>query len=149
MALHDPVEDALNARKARARRVEAGDAFGSEVTQRDLDTTRKFLGGGIGTSSQAGSRLIPSPQPPGRGPARALPSQVADIARRRAFGQQGSLQRNDPRAITPIIREDERLRGQVSGLRDRFFNLPGPVDFSRTPEGKSMLQRILQLRGLR
>lgn len=40
MALHDPVEDALNARKARARQVEAGDAFRPDT----LDTTRGFLG---------------------------------------------------------------------------------------------------------
>ncbi|KKL09839.1 hypothetical protein LCGC14_2561860, partial [marine sediment metagenome] len=147
MAQHDPVEDALNARKARARLVEAGGALSPD----NLDITRQFLGGqpvqfdpsrrgGGGQRGRFGPdriRGIPeNPFPfPGRGAPESLsvegmrsrlPSQASDVASERSFGQQGLLQRNDPRAITPIIQEDERLRGQVSGLRDRFFNLPGP-----------------------
>ena len=118
MALHDPVEDALNARKKKARLVEAGAAIGSP-NEESLNITRRFLAGN-----------------------RQLPSQASDVARGRAFGQQG---RRKALGRNPI--EPRPLRSD--SLPDRFFNLPSPVDFARTPQGKSLLQRILQLRGLR
>ena len=129
MALHDPVEDALNERKKRARLVEAGGALSPD----NLDITRQFLGG------------------------RQLPGQASDTARSRAFGQQGLARRNRTGAVAPIVQEDERiipssqppLRDRVGSLSDRFFNLPSPVDFARTPQGSALMKRILQLRGLR
>ena len=68
MALPDPVEDALNDRKKRARLVEAGAAVGTPDREA-LDITNSFLSGG--------SRL---------------PSQAAPVAKKRAFGQQGQQQ---------------------------------------------------------
>ena len=118
MALHDPVEDALNERKKKARLVEAGGALSPD----SLDITRQFLGGG------------------------QLPSQASDTARSRAFGQQGLARRNRTGAVAPIVQPDERTGGSLS---DRFFNLPSPVDFARTPQGSALMRRVLQLRGLR
>ena len=140
MALHDPVEDALNARKARARRVEAGDAFSPD----DLDITKKFLGGEVGAPGQV----------PG---SRQLPSQASGVARGRAFGQQGALRRDarpgagvPVQPISTVPAAQPPLREPVGGsLSDRFFNLPSPVGFAQTSQGQALLRRILQLRGLR
>ncbi len=109
MALHDPVEDALNARKKKARLVEAGAAIGTPDKEA-LDITSSFLGSNVGTL-QGGRRNI---RPPGA---------AAGIAGRRAFGQRGA---------------------QQGSLRDRFFDLPGPVGFASTPQGQAVLQRILR-----
>lgn len=90
---------------------------GQHPTEETLNITRKFLGGELGTPGQA----------PGQGGGQqTLPAQAAPIAGQRAFGQQGAQRRQ----ATP-------------GLSDRFLNQPGPVDFSRTPRGRSILQRIL------
>ncbi|KKL07238.1 hypothetical protein LCGC14_2588020 [marine sediment metagenome] len=135
MALHDPVEDALNARKAAARRVEAGDAFSQDT----LDTTNQFLGSSfgpperqaVGGGSPAGS-VVPPAQPPLRQPVggttRTLPSQASPTARSRFGGQQA-----------------DRARRPVAGgtLADRFFALPEPATFARTSQGQQLLQRIL------
>jgi len=72
MALHDPIEDALNERKKKARLIEAGAAIGSP-NEESLDITRRFLAGN-----------------------RQLPNQAASIARSRAFGQRGVQQRRAP-----------------------------------------------------
>ena len=132
MAQHDPVEDALNARKARARRVEAGAAV-DPPNEDALDITRKFLTGG-----------------------QRLPSQAAPIARRRAFGQQGVRQRGDgliepvPLSSIPLVAPTGAADTRPTGsLSDRFFNLPGPVGFAQTPQGRAILQRILSLGGRR
>lgn len=97
-------------------------------TEETLNITRKFLGGELGTPGQA----------PG------LPDQAAPIAGQRAFGQQGARQRRGgANLIQPVP-----LPGGAS-LSDNFFNLPGPVGFAQTPQGKAILQRILSLRGVR
>lgn len=140
MALHDPVEDALNARKAAARRVEAGAAISDDA----LNVTNQFLGGGGTIGSRlattfgpperqqvgGGGSIIPPAQPPVRqfvGPSgRGLPSQASANARRRFGGQQGAL------------------RPAAGGtLADRFFNLPEPASFAQTLQGRQLLQRIL------
>ncbi|KKN06631.1 hypothetical protein LCGC14_1075300 [marine sediment metagenome] len=115
-------------------------------TEEILNITRKFLGGEVGTPGQA----------PGQAPSRGtLPSQASNVARGRAFGQQGLLRRDDRRAVAPIVQPSplvsspETTQRPVGSLRDRFFNLPSPVDFARTPQGRALLQRVLQLRGLR
>ena len=154
MAEHDPVEDALNARKRQARLVEAGGAF----SQNTLDTTRQFLSDGIPQRPPVRQFVGPS----GRG----LPSTASDIARSRFGGQQGRENRQqqlippvrDVPTSSPPIRETRGLergiaQNQLESARDtlsnRFFDLPGPVGFSRTAQGKKLLQRILSLRGLR
>ncbi len=76
MALHDPVEDALNERKRKARLVEAGAAVGTPGEDA-LNITREFLGG------------EPAGQAPQGQQRQQLPSQAASIAQQRAFGQQG------------------------------------------------------------
>lgn len=100
-------------------------------TEETLNITRKFLGGEVGTPGQV----------PG---GRQLPSQASDVARGRAFGQQGLRRRNDPNAISPLAQPDERITPTRGGsLSDRFFNLPSPVGFARTPQGQAILQRLL------
>ena len=136
MALHDPVEDALNDRKRRARQVEAGGAFSQDT----LNTTREFIGGDqepIGpperqfVGGSPGGSTIPPAQPPVRqfvGPSgRGLPGQASPTARGRFGGQAG------------------RARRPVAGgtLADRFFSLPEPATFARTSQGQQLLQRIL------
>ena len=83
-------------------------------TEETLNITRKFLGGELGT--------------PGETP--GLPAQAAPVAGQRAFGQQGARKR--PATSSPT----EPLSG-------RFFDLPGPVGFAKTPQGQAILQRIL------
>ncbi len=118
MALHDPVEDALNDRKKRARLVEAGAAIGTP-DRNALDITRKFLGGG-----QQGNQQ--------------LPGQASPVASRTAFGQQGSSRPGGGGLVT-----QQPPRDVGGSLSDRFLNLPGPVGFAGTPQGQAMLQRIL------
>ncbi len=96
-------------------------------TEETLNITRKFLGGELGT--------------PGQSP--GLPAQAAPAAGQRAPGQQGAQRRRgNPNPLTP---------GATGGsLSNRFFDLPGPVGFSQTPQGQAILQRLLQgRRGLR
>ena len=173
MALHDPVEDALNARKAAARRVEAGPALSDDT----LNVTNQFLSGGAGgriastfgpperqfvggTGGRTipptqpplvqpvadGGRAIPPAQPPLRqfvGPSgRGLPSQASAQARSRFGGQQGAVRRR-PGGAQNIPAFEGR------SLADRFLNLPEPVSFSRTPQGRRLMDRILGLRGVR
>lgn len=141
MALHDPVEDALNDRKRRARQVEAGGAFSPNT----LDVTNQFLGTG-GTEpapSPIGSTgIVPSVQPPIRqfvGPSgRGLPGQASATARSRFGGQQTGRRVRRPGVPTPI-----RQPATGGTLADRFFNLPEPANFSRTPQGQQLLQRVL------
>lgn len=150
MALHDPVEDALNERKKRARLVETEGAFSPNT----LDLTRKFLGG----------RTPGAPSSSGRG----LPSQASPTARSRFGGQQGVRSRfqRPTQAVQPTRAAQPTARpfpGSLSGprqfpgdlsdrsfsptrsgsLSDRFFNLPGPVNFAQSPQGRAILQRIL------
>ncbi|KKK53208.1 hypothetical protein LCGC14_1393510 [marine sediment metagenome] len=127
MAQHDPVEDALNERKRRARFVEAGGAFSSPVNPEALDITRQFLGG----KQQVRRRL---------------PPQASPVAGQRAFGQQGARQRpGGGGLVTPGPTQPD----PAQPLSDRFFDLQGPVGFSKTPQGRAILQRILGLRGKR
>ncbi|KKN01664.1 hypothetical protein LCGC14_1125500 [marine sediment metagenome] len=128
MADHDPIEDALNARKRQARLVEAGAAIGTP-DRNALDITRKFLGGGQGNQQ--------------------LPGQASSVAGNRAFGQQGQRKRPGGDIISPLSTgpfvaptgiAPERTGGS---LQDAFFNLPGPVGFASTPQGRAILQRIL------
>jgi hypothetical protein len=120
MALHDPVEDALNERKWKARLVEAGAAVGSP-SEEALGITKRFLTGG-----------------------QRLPSQAAPVAGRRAFGQQGARRRPNGGLVT---QQPPRDLGQ--SLSSRLFDLPGPVGFAQTPQGQSILQRILERFGRR
>ena len=152
MALHDPVEDALNARKKRARLVEAGAAVGTPGED-DLNITRQFLGGepprgdipGEVRPPSIGGRIQPFLGPSGRG----LPGRAAPIARRRFGGQQGARRRPGSDLIEPLPRYvppgnfDPNQPVPTGDLSEQFFNLPGPVGFARTPQGQAMLQRIL------
>lgn len=126
-------------------------------TEEILNITRKFLGGEVGAPGQPpGGRDIPSgPGHPSLFGGSRLPPQASPVARSRAFGRQGARQRRRPGGdliepfpigpSTPPV-----VPGTRSGsLSDDFFDLPGPVSFSRTPQGRAILQRILSLRGLR
>ena len=133
MALHDPVEDALTERKRKARLVEAGAALGTPG-QDAQDIARQFIGGGDG---------------------RQLPPQASSVARNRAFGQQGQRKRPGAGRISPIptgpfVAPTGAAPDRTGGsLSESFFDLPGPVGFSKTPQGRAILQRILGLRGMR
>lgn len=78
---------------------------------------------------------------PGEVPGGNLPGQAAPIAqsrgaRKRPGGNVGGLE----------------TAGSISpdpALSSRFFDLPGPVGFAQTPQGRAILQRILALRGTR
>ena len=151
MALHDPVEDALNDRKKRARLVEAGAAVGTPGEDA-LSITRRFMEGNVPPIE--GRRTPPVRQQVG---GRQLPSQAAAVARRRAFGSQGARRRRGsdliepveiPRYVPPGNFDPDQL-GPRGDLSEQFFDLPGPVGFSRTPQGRSILKRILGMRGLR
>lgn len=97
-------------------------------TEETLNITRKFLGGELGTPGQA----------PG------LPNQAAPIAGQRAFGQQGARKKAGGAGLaTP------GPAGSGQSLSNRLFDLPGPVGFAQTPQGRAILQRILSLRGTR
>ena len=104
-------------------------------TEETLNLTRKFLGGELGTPGQppgGGQDVLPRQQT-------RLPSQAAPIAGQRAFGQQGARRR----ATGP-----EGVGGRVpaapgASLSNRLFDLPGPVSFARTPQGRAILQQIL------
>jgi hypothetical protein len=115
MALHDPVEDALNERKRKARLVEAGAAVGSP-SEEALGITKRFLTGG-----------------------QRLPSQAAPVAGRSAFGQQGARRRPGGSLITP----GPAVPDPAQPLSSRLFDLPGPVGFAQTPRGSAILQSIL------
>ena len=119
MALHDPVEDALNARKKKARLVEAGAAIGSP-NEESLNITRSFLEGGPGLRSAP------------------LPVTASSVARSRAFGQQGVRQRSGGGGIIAPTGGD-----RVGSLSDSLIDLPTPVGFAQTPQGRAILQRIL------
>jgi len=90
-------------------------------TEEAMTITRKFLGG----EPQGGQQL---------------PSQASPSAQSRAFGQQGARKR--PRGgglVTPgPIQPDP-----AQPLSSRLLDMPGPVGFSQTPQGRSILQRIL------
>lgn len=107
-------------------------------TEENINITRKFLGGELGTSGQApGERQFVGGGPGGTA-GRTLPGQAAPIAGQRAFGQQGAQRRRQPvQSVQPI------QPGTPAPLSNRFFNLPGPVDFAQTPQGRAILQRIL------
>ena len=108
-------------------------------TEEILNITRKFLGGEVGTPGQ----------PPG---GQQLPGQAAPIAGQRAFGQQGARRRRQPIQGVPESPGDFGPGNVVApaSLSDRFFDLPGPVGFAQTPQGRAILQRILGgSRGLR
>ena len=130
MADHDPIEDALNARKRQARLVEAGAAIGTP--DRDAQNiARQFLVG------------------EGR-----LPPQASSVAGSRAFGQQGRRKRPGGDIISPhsgpfVAPVGEAPSRTGGSLEDAFFDLPGPAGFAKTPQGRAILQRILGLRGLR
>ncbi|KKN16989.1 hypothetical protein LCGC14_0970430 [marine sediment metagenome] len=105
-------------------------------TEESINITRKFLGGEPGVPGQA-------PQQ------RQLPSQASSVAGNRAFGQQGQRKRPGGDIISPLSTgpfvaptgiAPERTGGS---LQDAFFNLPGPVGFASTPQGRAILQRIL------
>ncbi|KKL58975.1 hypothetical protein LCGC14_2219990 [marine sediment metagenome] len=146
MAQHDPVEDALNERKRQARLVEAGGAFSSPVNPEALDITRQFLGGELPPRRLDGGNI------------RRLPPQASPVARSRAFGQQGTRRRRDggdlisPLLIgpyAPYIPPTDVAPDRTGSLAENFLNLPGPVGFAQTPQGRAILQRILSLRGTR
>ena len=135
MADHDPIEDALNERKRKARLVEAGAALGtSGQDAQSQHIARQFIGGGDG---------------------RQLPPQASSVARNRAFGQQGQRKRPGAGHISPIptgpfVAPTGAASDRTGGsLSESFFDLPGPVGFSKTPQGRAILQRILGLRGMR
>ncbi len=107
-------------------------------TEETINLTRKFLGGELGTPGQAPGRdqassILPQQQT-------RLPSQAAPVAGQRAFGQQGARRRpTGGGLVTPgPIRPDPAMP-----LSSRFFDLPGPVSFARTPQGRAILQQIL------
>ncbi len=90
---------------------------GQHPTEEAMTITRKFLGGEPG-----------------------LPDQSSGVAQDRAFGQQGQRKRRqgDSGIITPSTPPPTG-----GALSERFLNIPGPVGFSQTPQGRSILQRIL------
>lgn len=108
-------------------------------TEETLNITRKFLGGEPASQGQQGGgrREIPQPDPIGVAPARSrIPSLVGPPnvapAGRGVIGPVGPPQVGSVgggRSIPP--------------LSNRFFDLPGPVGFSKTPQGQAILQRIL------
>jgi len=105
-------------------------------TEETLNITRKFLGGELGTPGQPPDGRGQSPSILPRQQTR-LPSQAAPIAGQRAFGQQGQRRRQAGASVVP-----PSAAGRLP-LSDRFFDLPGPVDFARTSQGQAILQRIL------
>ena len=85
-------------------------------TEEAMTITRKFLGGEPG-----------------------LPDQASGVAQGRAFGQQGQKRRKGAGGII-----EPSLPPPTGGtLSNALFDLPGPVAFSQTPQGRSILQRIL------
>jgi len=120
-------------------------------TEEILNITRKFLGGEVGAPGQPpGGRDTSGPGHPSLFGGSRLPPQASPVARSRAFGRQGARQRPDGDLEPFPIGPPPVVPGTRSGsLSDDFFDLPGPVSFSRTPQGRAILQRILSLRGLR
>ena len=113
-------------------------------TEEILNITRKFLGGELGTPG-----VVPESQQTG---GRQLPRQATPIAGQRAFGQQGARRRRGGDLAEPLVGRVPSIPvspPEGASLSDSFFNLSGPVGFSRTPQGRALLQRILSLRGLR
>ena len=103
-------------------------------TEESMNITRKFLGG---------ERGVPG-QPPGGGQAQQLPSQAAPVAGQQAFGQQGARQSGrgpQRKRVVPGPQPPQRFPG--GSLSDNYFDLPGPVGFAQTPQGKAILQRLL------
>jgi len=86
-------------------------------TEEAMTITRKFLGGEPG-----------------------LPDQSSGVAQGRAFGQQGQRKRRqgDGGIISPSTPPPTG-----GSLSNSLFDLPGPVGFSQTPQGRAILQRIL------
>lgn len=127
-------------------------------TEEILNITRKFLGGEVkggegGDSASIGS-ISPYVPPTGTAPARfpgrrGLPSQAASIAGSRAFGQRGVQQRRgggdliQPLITGPYVPPTDVAPDRTGSLAENFFNLPGPVGFAKTPQGRAILQRIL------
>ena len=87
-----------------------------------------------------------------------LPSRASPTARGRAFGRQGLRQRRGGGELT--VPFSSANRGDLGGIRaidlggatatelpgtlpDQYFNLPGPVGFAQTPQGRAILQSIL------
>jgi hypothetical protein len=131
-------------------------------TEETINITRKFLGGELDIPGQAprGDQNFQAPQS-------RLPRQAAPIAGQRAFGRQGIKRRpgdggglirsTSPITQPPAIRSTSpvvqpsliRSTSPVSqpslgsSLSNRFFDLPGPVDFSRTSQGQDLMRRIL------
>ena len=107
-------------------------------TEESINITRKFLGGQPGVTGQAS-----------QGQQRQLPGQASSVAGNRAFGQQGQRSRPGSNLISPLstgpfIPPTGTAPSRTGGsLQDRFFNLPGPVGFASTPQGRAILQRIL------
>ena len=135
-------------------------------TEETLNLTRKFLGGELGTPGQSpaqGGRTVPPRQLPTRPPIGRPNASTQPIDFRNlnqvVFDAQNATEPINFRdlqtkvqniiggpAATPTRRDIPRIQQPLS---DRFFNLPSPVNFARTPRGRSLLERILQLRGLR
>lgn len=91
-------------------------------TKEIVNITREFLGGD--------------------GAGQQLPSQASQVGQDRSFGQQGARKRQR----APGTLEAPSPGGSLS---ENFFDLPGPVGFAKTTQGRAILQRILGLRGLR
>lgn len=43
----------------------------------------------------------------------------------------------------PVSPQRKKVPGQRGSLAGNFLDLPGPVGFSKTPQGQAILQRIL------
>lgn len=141
---------------------------GQHPTEESINIVRKFLGGEVGNPGQPPgqqSQGIVSPQG-GREleiPASArmrtplqqlvidtqqgasteeLQEQAERIGRQRSRSPTRSF---DPTRVpgTPPVRQF--VPGPVPGnsLSDRLIDLPGPAGFAQTPQGQSILQRIL------
>ncbi len=85
-------------------------------TEEILNITRKFLGG-----------------------EQQLPDQAAPEAQQRSFGQQGARKRAGGGSLI----QGPGPSGPPQSLSNRLFDLPGPVGFAQTPQGRAILQRIL------
>ena len=139
-------------------------------TEEILNITRKFLGGeakgggqqGPSSLGATGGNIDPETGQaiPGTrtfssgldellGRQSRLPSRASSTARGRAFGQQGARRRRggggliEPFSLGPIIPTVPTPFPEGVSLSEQFFNLPGPVGFAQTPQGRAILQSIL------